>query len=112
MNREETFWGSYDGREILVKDLKVRHLVNILNHIIKSNKTDPTSYSFAVFQLIEAEAALRIIGGFAENRAIPRKLPNGTYVLTNQTTAEKAIEDAKTATHNQKLAEKYAKMLN
>ena len=108
--RDDTFWESYDGRQILIKDLKVRHLVNILNWIrIKNGEGAGPKYSVGLCQLLEAEAELRTMVGWAKNKGIPRKLDDGKWVVINQTHIEKAVEDIKSLYHRYKLHLKFDK---
>ena len=99
-DRNVTRWEAYDGRQILIKDLEVRHLVNILNWIKKTNKEHGRAvYTDGLLHLMEAEADLRVMLGWAKNKGIPRKDADGWWEVINQTRIEKAIEDAKTLFH-------------
>ena len=110
MDRATTFWESYDDRKTLIKDLPVRHLVNILNWIKKSNEeTAGTAYSPEICYILEAEAEIRVLKGFAANEAIPKKLKGGTYIVINQSLADKAIEYCKTLFHKVKIQVAIAK---
>lgn len=109
-DRNVTIWGSYDGREILIKDLEVRHLVNILNHIKEINEASPGAYEPELYALMVAEAELRIMVGFAKNKGIPKRLEDGTYTLINRVITEKAIDDAKSLMHKQKMEALIRKM--
>jgi hypothetical protein len=106
--RDTLHWESYDGRKILIKDLEVRHLVNILNHIAEANANAALdgveAYSDWIVQLLVSEAELRVMAGWAENIGIPRLNEDGTWGLINQTPQERAIEDAKTALHIREMA--------
>jgi len=100
LDRAETHWESYDGRKILIKDLEVRHLVNILNHMATANETDGGGwYTAELIAFMTLESELRIMVGWAANIGIPRQNEDGTWALINQTSAEKELEDAKTAMH-------------
>ena len=100
-DRDITTWTSYDGRETLVKDLDVRHLVNILNHIIEANGKckDVNAYPSHLNEFLTGEARYRIMTGFAANIGIPKQLDDGTWTVVNQTPEEKRIEDELTAMH-------------
>ena len=105
-NRDTLHWESYNGRKILIKDLEVQHLVNILNHIQQANEsTGRDVYGQEVLVLMEAEAELRIMIGWASNKGIPRKTDNG-WIVINQSPAAVAIENLRTFYHKQKLAAK------
>jgi len=113
-NRDTLTWGSYDGRETLIKDLDVRHLVNILNHITDSNVEASAegvspAYSTRLCQLLETEAEIRIMTGWAANIGIPRQNEDGTWALINQTKAEKVLEDTKTAMHQKAMKDQETK---
>ena len=97
-DRDITTWTSYDGRETLIKDLEVRHLVNILNHILASNVVD-MCYPDHLYKFLAGEAKYRIMIGFAANMGIPKQLDDGTWTVVNQTPEEKRIEDELTAMH-------------
>jgi len=106
-NRDTLHWESYDGRKTLIKDLDVRHLVNILNHVKESNEISQQEiYPPVVCRLLETEGVLRIMTGWAEDIGIPRKNEDGTWELINQTATEKAREDAITAIHKNAMAKK------
>lgn len=80
-DRNETVWGSADGREVLIKDLATPHLVNILNWI----KTNNTTYSDSLYHFMEEEAQYRVTIAFCTNDVIPVKLDTGFYTVKNQT---------------------------
>lgn len=111
-NRENLQWESYDGRQTLIKDLEVRHLVNILNHVKETNEASPGTYPELVVRILEAEGELRIMAGWAKDIGIPRKNEDGTWELINQTADEKAIEWAKTQLHQAQIAEAKNKRLS
>jgi hypothetical protein len=99
-NRNWTTWRTYDDRDILIKDLSTRHLVNILNWIKETNEQAGfEAYEHSLYEFLEGEARLRIMQGFAENKGIPKKLDDGTYVVANRTPKEAAREDAESAVH-------------
>jgi len=101
------YWTSYDGREILIKDLSVRHMVNILNWMTKANTTVRAgSYSPAVINLIENEAKIRIMRGWAANKGMPRQLPDGNWIVINQTFLQRTTENIKTMYHKAGIANK------
>jgi len=113
LTRDNLKWESYDGRKILVKDLEVRHLVNILNHVKETNEAGPANpYPPRVVCILEAEGDLRIMAGWAKDIGIPRRNDDGTWELINQTADEKAIEDARTALHKAELAKSKGKRLS
>ena len=104
LDRNKTRWTSYDDRAILVKDLEVRHLVNILNHIKESNeRLGRPAYGEDITNLLIAEAKLRIVAGWAENKAIPKQREDGTWEVINQTAKEKARGDVLTAAHQMQM---------
>ena len=104
-DRNITRWESYDGRQILIKDLEVRHLVNILNWAAEKNiSKGRTIYSDGLCQLLANEAELRIMRGWAKDVGIPRKLDDGTWTVVNQSRIEKAISDIKSTYHRYKVS--------
>ena len=98
-DRDIATWTSYDGRETIVKDLEVRHLVNILNHMIECNKDGKAGYPNHLYEFLAGEARYRVMTGFAANIGIPKQLDDGTWTVVNQTAEEKRIEDELTAMH-------------
>jgi hypothetical protein len=101
-NRDWTTWRTYDDRDILVKDLSTRHLVNILNWIKETNENAGwEAYDHYLYEFLEGEAQYRIIQGFAGNTGIPMKQDDGTWTLVNRTPEEKAKDDAETEKHRQ-----------
>ena len=58
---------------------------------------------------IIAEAKLRIVAGWAENKAIPRQREDGSWEVINQTAEEKARSDVLTATHNNMMQKRLEK---
>lgn len=82
LDRETTYWGSADGRVILIKDLTTPHLVNILNWI----KQHKTQYEATLYPFLEQEVQYRSLLSFAKNKAIPFKLDTGWYAVRNQST--------------------------
>lgn len=81
-SRDETTWGSADGTEYLIKDLTTPHLVNILNWMKKPGASR-NHYSEEFYAFMEEEAKYRVLFAFAANEPIPRKLDDGTWILTN-----------------------------
>ena len=109
-DRNVTRWEAYDGRQILIKDLPVRHLVNILNWARTTNdKHGNTIYSDGLCQLLADEAEFRIMTGWAKDVGIPRKLDDGSWTVVNQTRIDKAIEDMKSLYHKYKVDRVYKK---
>ena len=112
MDRGDTHWESYDGRKILIKDLEIRHLVNILNWVKETNDGhDCDIYPPAVCQLLQDEAQLRVMRGWAANKGIPKQLDNGEWVVVNQTFTEQLIEDVKSLIHKYKIKKLYGKIM-
>jgi len=104
-SRDTLHWESYEGRKTLIKDLDVRHLINILNHVKESNEVSQREiYPPVVCRLLETEGVLRIMTGWAEDIGIPRKNEDGSWELINQTAHEKAVEEALTLVHKKAMA--------
>ncbi len=95
-DRANIFWQPSKGEPIPYKDLSISHLVNILNWIHKhkinceSDSKRAHGLNFNTMSVnetyahLEKEAKYRTIFAFAANGAIPRKLDNGQYIVTNQ----------------------------
>jgi len=78
-DRDKTIWETADGDKILIKDLTTPHIVNILNWMRKQ----PSTYSLDLYSFMEQEAELRKFVAFVANGAIPVKLDDGSYKVTN-----------------------------
>ena len=83
-------WTSYDGREVLIKDLDTAHFVNMLNWVKTNMKEGYYSQDFMDF--LEVEANIRILEGFAAGAAFPRKLKTGYWELANLTRLRKFVD--------------------
>lgn len=73
----ETLWGVADGREILIKDLALDHLVNIINWV----KDRPKQYNPELYPLLEQEANYRKTIQFAAGLLMPTKGEDGVWYL-------------------------------
>jgi hypothetical protein len=105
-NRDTTGWHTYDGREVLIKDMDVRHLVNVINWCKHRDLEAQESharlqYGDELIAFLEEEAKLRRLRGFANNEPIPKKLETGFYELENETPEEKRISDEITKFHSE-----------
>ena len=99
-NRNHSTWRTYDDKDILIKDLSTRHLVNILNWIKETNeKVGANGYDIRLYEFLEGEAHFRAIQCFAKNKGIPMKQDDGTWTLVNRTPKEKARDNAENKKH-------------
>jgi hypothetical protein len=68
MHNRDRHWHTADGQLVKVQDMKLGHLVNVINWITDN----PTSYRAGTLETMIAEAKFRQIGLFADNQPYPQ----------------------------------------
>ena len=79
-NREAT-WRTADGRDVLVKDMDLGHLVNVINWVADN----PFTYPRQVLDLMIAEANYRKLILFAEGKEYPQLVGSSWKIIDPQT---------------------------
>lgn len=89
-DREKT-WRTADGRAIAVKDMKLGHLVNVINWVIDN----PFSYPAHVRELMIAEANYRKTFLFAEGEPYPQLIDARWKIIDPETGEGKIVPPPK-----------------